>query len=168
MEEGKININNGKLIYLNDKNRDKHAYFKTNSFEINLEDIAIIGVYYTLILDDEMSFLVFVNKKEEKFLIPLLTDLTTESLINFLQFFKLKNDFLSVDWNEYEKKNSYVLYPKNLRGIELYKKKNFLQSFFSMILKTFKCKQIAEGNLTDEISNYIANGIVPAAPSLPT
>ena len=154
-KKGSISIEKGKLIYKNDKNYFKHAYFKTTSFEIDIDNIAIIGTYHTVIIDDEEDFIVFIEKNKKKHFINLVEDLNTESFLKLNSYFNLDLNLSKYSYDEYMRVTTEVLYPKKLKTKPMYKRIDFLFCFFFIILKAFKIKKIADGFLTKEVDNYI-------------
>ena len=140
------------LIY--EASEDKYQYHYSPSFKFKINQIAIIGVYHGLIIDDQIDILVFIDKKGKKNFIPIAYDLESKSYLNFLEFFKIKNNFVTKKWREYENNNSYVLYPNSISNTPLYKN-NLIYRIINLPLKTLKIKYIGEGILSDNNKNYL-------------
>lgn len=155
MKKGIIKIENNRLIYLNDRDSFKYAYYKTKSFNINIDSIKVIGIYHRLILDDEMDFLVFIDENRNKEYICITADLDSSSLSLLIEKFKLKEGFITAEFEEYEKGRNYVLYPDNLKGKSLYRKRSFIKKGIHFVLKFLKIKRIADGSLSQEVKSYL-------------
>ncbi len=154
--KGEIKIKNKVLSYVNDSSYHKHAYFKTKPFNINLSEIQIIGIYRTLILDDEIDYFVFVDNNNNKNFIPISLDLETESFLSFLKYFNAEFYLnISTEWNDYASNNSFIIYPEHLKNRNLYKRLNFARRVILTIRKTLKISSIADGVLSDRVENYL-------------
>jgi len=150
--KGVIKIENGILYYINREDIHSLAFFKTKKFQVKLNDLKIIGLYRTISLDDELDMFVFVNKNGEKYYIPINYDLETSSFLILKDRFDLNLKLIQdSDIENYTKRKSIILYPKELEGLSLYKKNNILMSF----LKMFRIKPIAYGNFTDTVNSYL-------------
>jgi hypothetical protein len=153
-ELGKVEITDGLLKYRTGP-KYNNAYFKSKSFKISIEDIKAIGIYYTMIVDDDANILVFVDNDNKKYFIPSNFDLEEDSFPKILDLFHLDEAIFSPSYDNYDKGNSCVLYPKNLKRKRLYRKKNLIESFLWGIFKLFQIKYIGDGLLTQEIKNFI-------------
>ncbi len=101
--KGKIIIRENTLSYVSNISVHKYAYFKVKPFKININDIRIIAVYRTLILDDESDFFVIVDEYGKKKFIPISDDLDGESFLSFLDYFKINNyKDIPSEWHNYE------------------------------------------------------------------
>lgn len=147
-----INFSEDFLLY--EASGDKCQYHYSPSFKLKINQIAIIGVYHGLIIDDQIDILVLIDKKGKRNFIPIAYDLETKSYLNFLNFFKIKNNFVTKKWREYENNNSYVLYPKSISNTPLYKN-NLIYKIINLPLKILKIRYIGEGILRENNKNYL-------------
>ena len=67
---------------------------------MRIDDIFVIGVYHTMLLDDEVDFFVFVDKKGNKEFICINYDLSTNSFYELAKYFKLDVNLKPADEKE--------------------------------------------------------------------
>ncbi len=151
--EGVIELIDQTLKYTVGSNHP-YAYFKSKSFEIHLDDIKVLGLYHTLLLDDELDVMVFVNASNEKYFIPITFDLEGLSFVKLCELFNLDDFDLSSTWEEHEKGHSKIVLPLDLRGRPLYRRKNFIEYLIGLFLKFLQIIYVADGPLTKEIKSY--------------
>lgn len=149
---GTVDIKNNILSYSN-SNEYRYAYFKSKSFKIDLNNLAIIGIYHTLILDDEFDVFVFIDAQSKKHYIPISHDLEGDSFLKIINYFGFNQNLTSLTYDKYEKGTSNILYPKNLQGKKMY----INNTFFFTLLKTFKIKKMGDGILSEAANNYLKN-----------
>ncbi|MFY0603301.1 MAG: hypothetical protein JXQ93_05095 [Flavobacteriaceae bacterium] len=152
-ERGKVEITENLFKYKT-SHEHQNAYFKSKSFEIPIDELKVVGIYYTMILDDDANILVFVDQKNRKYFISVDFDLQTDSISKILESFKLDENILSPNYENYDKGNSYVLYPQSLTNVALYRKKNFIESFLWGVFKVFQIKYIGDGLLSKEVKDF--------------
>ncbi len=155
MEKGRIRIKDDEFKYSNDQNLFKDAYFKTKSFDIDVYSVKVVGVYHTLILDDEVDFLIFIDEDNNREFICVTFDLEKNEVKKIIDFFDLEEGFLGRSFEEYEKRMNYVLYPEILKGKPLYKDQGLLRKMEDFTFKLFKIRKLADGDLNDDVKTYL-------------
>lgn len=153
-ERGEIEISANLFKYKSGAG-NQIAYFKSKSFQIPINEIKVVGIYYTMILDDDANILVFVTNDNKKYFIPSNFDLEENSFLKILDLFHMDKVIFSPSYDNYDKGSSCVLYPKSLKGTPLYRRKNSIESFLWGIFKLFQIKYIGNGVLTKEVKNCV-------------
>ena len=94
------------------------------SFTIKLDEIKLIGISPRLALDDEIIFILIVDKEDRIFPIPDNV-IRTKGLKNLERHFQL--DSIAQEWQKFEYDDHYgkidkVLYPKEKYWLDLFEK----------------------------------------------
>lgn len=153
-ERGKVEVSENLFKYKSGTG-DQTAYYKSKNFEIPIDEIKVVGIYYTMIVDDDANILVFVDLKNKKYFIPVDFDLEYDNFPKITSLFNFENIVFSPSYENYDKGNSYVLYPQDLTGVPLYRKKNVIESFLWGMFKLLQIKYIGNGLLTKEVKGFI-------------
>lgn len=153
-EQGTIEITETHFTY-EISSYNPHGYYKSKSFKISIDEIKVVGIYHTMIFDDDADILVFVDKKNRKYFIPVYFDLSRPDCEAILDLFAIHKTVLDPDNECYDKRINYVLYPKSFQKRPLYRRKNPIESFLWGIFKLFKITYVGNGILTKEVKEFM-------------
>lgn len=111
-------------------------YLSCKPFKLKKSDIKYIILSPRLIIDDEECFLVFIDKKDKKFILPLFHTSNIDLIESFCEV-SLSGDtyFEKFTYEDHYGKVDKIVYPKHLYWKDLYKKdwKLFVKGFYSWI-----------------------------------
>jgi len=137
-----IKLFDNKLYYEPD-NRGLSLLLKFKSFELNLEDVAIIGLRLKLILDEECYYFVIIdNNKNKYFIHGSPSNLSEIEIADFMDHFGIDSKeikFSNFQWRDFELKKTLTLYPAELKGTPLFRQSNnFVGRIVLSIVEIFR------------------------------
>ncbi len=141
MESG-IEITKVELIFTAFSSKETGLAKYCKSFRLSLKDILLVGLSPRLMLDDEVIFIILIDKSKNLYPIPD-TALDSKGLEDFKSYFNLTS--IRKDWEKFEYKDHYgrvdkVIYPLDMYWDDLFKKdwKLIIRSLYSaFITKSF-------------------------------
>lgn len=125
-----VYITNNQLQFVEFNIKDIGQSKFCSSFSLPVDHIAFIGVCPKIIMDDEVLFIIIVDKQNKIYPIPDLI-FKTESYHQLEDHFKLPNllnEWEKLTYQDHLKSLSKVIYPSCHYGKSLFKPKNWFQT----------------------------------------
>lgn len=136
-------------INITDKIIQYESDFETSdqdaSWTLDVSEICVIGFINRMNGDDDSDFVVFIDRTLKKYFINIARPIEAWSLA----VEKIEKKF-NINFKHQIYDSAIVLYPKALSFRQLYRK-----SFIKSLKTTLAVNHVAEGDLDNEIVNYI-------------
>ena len=136
-----INISGDRVFY----NSDFHVSHKDFTWTLLLNDILVIGVVNRMDFDEDSDFIVFIDKKLNKYFINTTLEISNWDIVK-----KELESFYKIEFLTQINDNEKVLYPIELSCEHLYE-----WTLVDRIKKIGAFTHIADGKLSHKIRDYI-------------
>ncbi len=151
-----LHINDETIVFQNPKDKGRAGI--QEDFKLSLSDVAIVGLKFSIFLDDDEYFIVLVDSSSKCYLLNSV-HFDEVAFTKIQSLFNIQIDIAKYGADYYEKGKSVIVYPQVSIGKELFRKNSVFENTKLSIDSFLANKNPAMGHLSEDAKLIISRKV---------